>query len=304
MGVKTTLIICVLSFLAMQSHADELKAGDHELALTVGGHERTYLLHLPQAYDGKRLLPLVIVLHGGGGNARNAVGMTGFSAKADREGFVAVYPNGSGRLKTRLLTWNSGNCCGYALDNDVDDVGFIRALIDELERTRAIDPKRVYATGMSNGGMMTYRVGCELSDKIAAIAPVAGALNVENCQPMSPVSVIAFHGTADEHVLYDGGAPIRKVDPHARVDKSVAYAMSFWVKDDGCSATPQRSEKGSIRTETYGGGKDGTEVVLYTVVGGGHGWPGGRAYLAGTEPTKEISATDLMWDFFVRHPKK
>src|SRR5208282_2572641 len=200
--VKTALAVCVLSFLAMPSHADELKPGDHVLALTVGQQGRTYLLHLPPVYDGKRLLPLVIVLHGGGGNAPGAVRMTGFSEKADKGGFVVVYPNGSGRLKTRLLTWNSGNCCGYALDNNVDDVGFIRALIDELVKTRSIDPKRVYATGMSNGGMMTYRLGCELSDKIAAIAPVAGALSVENCQPTNPVSVIIFHGTADEHVLY------------------------------------------------------------------------------------------------------
>ena len=190
------------------------------------------------------------------------------------------------------------------MDRNVDDVGFIRALIDELVKTRAIDPKRVYVTGMSNGGMMTYRLGCELSDEIAAIAPVAGALNVENCQPSSPVSVIIFHGTADEHVLYNGGEPIRKVDRHSRVDKSVAYAVSFWVQHDSCSSTPKRSEKGNIRTDIYDGGKDGAEVVLYTVNGGGHAWPGGQAYLLGTEPTKEISATDLMWDFFVRHPKK
>ncbi len=298
------MVACVLTFLAMSSHADELKLGDHVLALTVGQQGRTYLLHLPPVYDGKRSLPLVIVLHGGGGNAPGAVRMTGFSEKADKEGFVVVYPNGSGRLKTRLLTWNSGNCCGYAMDKNVDDVGFIRALVDELVKTRSIDPKRVYVTGMSNGGMMTYRLGCELSDRIAAIAPVAGALNVENCQPADPVSVIIFHGTADEHVLYNGGEPVQKVDRHFRVDNSVSYAVSFWLKHNGCSETARRSEKGSIRTEIYSGGKDGAEVVLYTVNGGGHAWPGGQAYLLGSEPTKEISATDLMWDFFARHPKK
>ena len=145
--VKLIFGIVVLSLLAMRSQGDELKASDHVLSLTAGGRERTYLLHLPPAYDGKHSLPLVIVLHGGGGNAPGAVHMTGFSEKANKEGFVVVYPNGSGRLKNRLLTWNSGNCCGYALDNNVDDVGFIRALIDELEKTRAIDPKRVYVDG-------------------------------------------------------------------------------------------------------------------------------------------------------------
>jgi polyhydroxybutyrate depolymerase len=302
--VKLVFGIVVLSLLAMSSQGDELKAGDHVLSLKIGDRERTYLLHLPPAYDGKHSLPLVIVLHGGGGNAPGAVHMTGFSEKADKEGFVAVYPNGSGRLKNRLLTWNAGNCCGYALDNNVDDVGFIRALIDELEKTRAIDPKRIYATGMSNGGMMTYRLACELSDKIAAAAPVAGALNLENCEPAHPVSMIIFHGTVDEHVLYEGGEPVKRADTHRRVDKPVSYAVNFWVKQDGCSATPQREEKGNIRTEIYRGGKEETEVVLYTVKGGGHTWPGGESYLLGAEPTREISATDLMWDFFVRHPKK
>jgi len=301
---KLVFGIVVLSFLAMRSQGDELKAGDHVLSLTAGGRERIYLLHLPPAYDGKRPLPLVIVLHGGGGNAPSAVQMTGFSEKADKEGFVVVYPNGSGRLKNRLLTWKSGNCCGYALDNNVDDVGFIRALIDELEKTRAIDPKRVYITGMSNGGMMTYRLACELSDKIAAAAPVAGALNLDNCHPAHPVSMIIFHGTADEHVLYDGGEPLKRVDTHRRVDKSVSFAVNFWVKQDGCSETPQREEKGNIRTEVYRGGKDGAEVTLYTVKGGRHAWPGGEAYVLGSEPTREISATDLMWEFFAGHPKK
>lgn len=302
--VKQVLTICVLCFLLVNSCGDELKPGDHELSLQVGGRERSYLLHMPPSYDGKRPVPLVIVLHGGGGNAQTTARMTGFSEKSDKEGFVVVYPNGSGRLKTRLLTWNSGNCCGYALDKNVDDVGFIRALIDELVRTRAVDPKRVFATGISNGGMMAYRLACELSDKIAAIGPVSGALNLENCQPADAVSVIIFHGTDDEHVLYNGGEPIRRVDTHRRVDKSVSYAVSFWVKHDGCTETPKRSETGSIRTEIYSGGKDGVEVAVYTVKGGGHAWPGGHSYLLGPEPTREISATDLMWDFFARHPKK
>ncbi len=302
--VKLVFGVVVLSLFAMRSQGDELKAGDHVLSLTAGGRERTYLLHLPPTYDGKKILPLVIVLHGGGGNAPGAVRMSGFSEKADKEGFVVVYPNGSGRLKDRLLTWNSGNCCGHALDKDVDDVGFIRMLIDELEKTRAIDPKRVYVTGMSNGGMMTYRLGCELSDKIAAIAPVSGALNVENCEPVGAVSAIIFHGTADEHVLYNGGEPLKKVDTHSRVDKSVSYAVKFWVTHDGCSETPQREERGSIRTEIYSGGKDEAEVVLYTIKSGGHAWPGGQSYLLGDTPTREISATDLMWEFFVRHPKE
>ena len=132
---------------------------------------------------------------------------------------------------------------------------------------------------------------------------MAGALNLENCRPVRPVSVIIFHGTGDDHVMYDGGVPRKRVDPHIRVDKSVAYAVSFWVQRDECSDAPEWVEKGNIRSEIYRGGREGTEVAVYTVKGGGHAWPGGESYLLGAEPTKDISATDLMWEFFVRHPK-
>src|ERR1700737_68016 len=146
------------------------------------GRDRSYFLHLPPRYDSKTLLPLVVVLHGGGGGVQaagarmqpGAVALTGMSLKADAENFVVVYPNGTGILRDKLLTWNSGNCCGYALKHKVNDVGFIAALLDKLEREIAIDPRRVLVTGISNGGMMAYRIGCELSDRIAAIAPVEG----------------------------------------------------------------------------------------------------------------------------------
>jgi len=176
-------------------------------------------------------------------------------------------------------------------------------LIDQMIATHKIDPKRVYVTGMSNGGMMSYRAACELADKVAAIAPVAGALNVE-CKPSQTVSVIAFHGTEDQSVLYDGGVPKKQTDPHERTDKSVAYSVSFWVKQNGCNASPQKTEKGNIVTEKYSSCKNNTAVELYTIKGGGHAWPGG---VGGTfiadPPTKEISATDVMWEFFAKHPK-
>src|SRR4030042_572429 len=133
-------------------------------------------------------MPLVIVLHGGGGNAQSTAGMTGMNVKADSSGVIAVYPNGNGRLSDeKLLTWNAGNCCGYALDNNIDDVAFIRSLIDDLQSKLAIDQSRVYATGISNGGMMSYLLACQLSDKIAAIAPVAGTMGMNSCLPAQPV---------------------------------------------------------------------------------------------------------------------
>jgi len=276
--------------------------GDSTQSFTFAGRERAYLVHLPPAI-GNSPLPLVLVLHGGGGNAASAAKMTGMSALTDKENSIVVYPDGTGRLEDKLPTWNSGNCCGYALDNNVDDVGFIRALIEKLQRDYPIDAQRVYATGISNGGMMSYRLACELSDKIAAIAPVAGALNVE-CKPTQPVSVIAFHGTNDQNVPYNGGAGSKSIDPHPRTDQSVAYAMAFWSQRDSCGATPTRDERGSIVHDTYASCTNGTGVELYTVKGGGHAWPSGdRLTVLLDAPTQEISASELMWEFFKQHPK-
>ena len=285
---------------------EKIQPGDYEGSIAAGGRIRNYLLHIPPAYDGQTAAPLVIVMHGGGGNAASMMEVTGMSAKADEAGFIVVYPNGTGPISDeKLLTWNTGNCCGYALENNVDDVGFIRALIEKLERELAIDKAGIYATGMSNGGMMSYRLGCELSDKLAAIAPVAGAMAVPEVEPVSPVAVIIFHGTADEHVLYEGGAPKKTIDSHPRVDKPVSYAVDFWVDFNDCSEEAVKETKGNIVKETYRGGRDGTEVVLYTIIGGKHAWPGGKTgWVGGDIPTREISATDLMWDFFKSHPKK
>ena len=250
-------------------------------------------------------MPLVIVLHGGGGHAEVIAETSGFTVKADEERFVVVYPNGSGRLRDRLLTWNSGNCCGYAHENNVDDVSFIRALIGQVQKELNVDGRRIFVTGFSNGGMMSYRLACELSDLVAAVAPVAGALNYEKCEPARPVSVVAFHGTADEHVLYEGGEPTRRVDRNPRVDSSVAEAIGYWVKRDRCARGAGRERQGGVVIDNYTGCADGTGVRLYTLVGQGHAWPGGTAWARGAdEPTTAVKATDAMWQFFAGHPKR
>ncbi|HWZ74321.1 MAG TPA: PHB depolymerase family esterase [Casimicrobiaceae bacterium] len=277
--------------------------GDSIGHLDVDRRERTYLVHAPSGYDGKAALPIVIVLHGGGGSGAGAVRLTGMSAKADREKFLAVYPDGTGPLRTRLLTWNSGNCCGNAMNAKVDDVAFIRAMLDRLERDHAIDTKRIFVTGISNGGMMAYRLACEMSDRIAAIAPVAGAQNVE-CPAGGPVSVIIFHGTKDQNVLLDGGEPRKHFGP-LRTDRSVAYAASFWAARNGCTGQRLHQRTASLRTEAYTECKDGTGITVNIVENGGHAWPGGeRMSPVLDEPSHEVSATDLMWAFFAIHPKR
>jgi polyhydroxybutyrate depolymerase len=273
-------------------------AGDHERVVTVDGRERSYVVHVPAGrVDGP--VPVVVVLHGGGGNARNAMEQTGMSELADRAGFLAVYPNGSGRLGRTLLTWNAGPCCGYAVDERVDDVAFVAAVLDGVERDFGGDPERIFVTGMSNGAMMSYRLACELSGRIAAIAPVAGSMPA-GCRPSAPVSVVAFHGTADKHVLYDGGAPIIRGDTHPRQDAPVADTIAFWVGHNGC-ADPVTEDVSPDTRRLDHTCPDGSGVTLYTITGGGHAWPGGvRGRDGADRPTDTISATELMWEFFRR----
>jgi polyhydroxybutyrate depolymerase len=273
--------------------------------LSVDGRDRYYRVHLPPGYDGSTPYPLVLVLHGGGGHATNVEKMSGMSELADREGFIAVYPNGTGLLRYRLLTWNAvDNCCGYAHEHDVNDVAFFRALIEQLQQDYNIDPNRIFVTGISNGGMMAYRLGCEMADTFAAIAPVAGAMNLEVCDPRQPVSVIVFHGMDDQHVLYEGG-PSREGPMRGRIDTAVADSVAFWVTHNSCSSPPEHLESGSIITETYPDCAAGTSVAVVSIVDGGHAWPGGEAVRrVADEPTREISASETMWDFFKSHPKR
>lgn len=304
--MKKIFIIWFIPILLLWSNAiADSSIYNKKQSILINGRIRTYFVHIAPTYDGRRTLPLVIVLHGGGGNAEQVAKTTKFNSKADREGFIVVYPNGTGKLKNRMLTWNAGNCCGYALEHNIDDVGFIKGLIERLQKRYRVDSNRIYVTGISNGAMMTYRLACELSDKIAAIAPVAGAMNLEDPNPAYPVSVVIFHGTADEGVLYEGGEPKKNWEGRKRVDNPVSYAVNFWLRHNNCSVVPQRETKGNIIHETYAGGINDAAVEVYTIKGGTHSWPGGlKAWEGADEPTREISATDTMWDFFIKHPKR
>ena len=282
---------------------------DHELrTLELGESVRSYYVHFPSDYDGRHARPLVLAFHGGGVNAETMIYFSGLSEKADEAGFIVVYPDGTGRVP-RARTWNAGNCCGHALHHGIDDVAFVRALLDELERTVAIDPRRVYATGMSNGAMMSYRLASELADRFAAIAPVAGPMAIDQCQPSRPVSVIHFHGTADEYTPYQGGKGPRSQSQTAF--HSVDYTIGAWVAANGCSSEPTithlpaRAVDGtSVVQRVYGPGREGAEVVLYTIDGGGHTWPGRASIFQTLGPsTRQIDANELMWEFFKKHAR-
>lgn len=271
--------------------------------LNYTGEERSYNLYVPLNFDASKPAAVVFVFHGGGGNADIMMSTSGFNEIADEEGFLVVYPNGSGRLDDKLLTWNGGTCCGFAQENNIDDVGFVRAILGDLQTIAAIDMKRVYATGMSNGAILSYRLACEAADMFAAIAPVAGTLNFSPCEPSEEVSVIHFHGTNDQHLPYNGGVG---ADSLVGVDfVSVQDSLAAWASIDGCDSQPRTSSIDEIQHQVWDGCARSSSVELYTIIGGKHAWPGsdGPGWIGGDEPTQAISASEIIWQFFEMHPK-
>ena len=279
-----------------------------EESIEYNGLTRTYRLYIPSSYDHTPT-PLVFVLHFGGGNAAIIEKVTEMTEKAEEEGFIVVYPNGTGTFEDRLLTWNAGFCCGYAVGNNIDDIRFINTLIETLKETLAVDTSRIYVTGFCNGGGLTHRIGAELSHTVAAIAPVAGSIGGKETEdsalwtisaPQNPVSVVIIHGTNDSYVPYDGGVTQGKGTYSIL---SVAESVSFWVDHNDCYFRERTiNESGTVQVDTYSH-ENGTEVVLYTLTNCGHAWPGGKKFAGGDKPTLDISATDVIWEFFKNHPK-
>ncbi len=287
--------------------AGPLGPGDYERVVIVADAGRSYLLHVPPKYDPKKPTPVVLSLHGAWANARLHAGFCGLNSKADQAGFIVVSPNGRGIGS--LLFWNSGMVRPRRGAEQADDVQFIAKVLDNVNKVVHVDPKRVYATGMSNGGMMCYRLAAELSDRIAAIAPVSGTLSMDVAKLKRPVPVMHFHGTADTLVPYNG-----RNDRSLKFlnFKSVEETMAIWARLDGCPAKPKieklpdTAHDGTrVIKKTYGPGKQGAEVVLLVIEGGGHTWPGRSAIeeVLG-KATKQISANDLIWEFFQKHPMK
>jgi len=298
--LRLALMLSALLLAGSASAADE----DRQ-TLVHDGLERSYVVRVPALPAPSGGWPLVLMLHGGGGNAENAETMTGFTPKAREAGFIVAYPEGSGRLRGKLLSWNAGHCCGYAMTQSVDDVGFINALIDRLSARYPVDARRIYATGMSNGGMMTHRLGIELAARLAAIAPVVATVFGDENKPASAVSALMINGALDLNVPQLGGAP---GGPGARAwdgtpMRPALEQAAFWAKADACAETPVTIEQPAATQWRYrcAGGK---AVELYLVRDNGHAWPGGQpGSRRGDVPTQALNATDLIWAFFQAHPR-
>jgi polyhydroxybutyrate depolymerase len=289
MRFRISIIVLALAIIACSRTAIEasrpIQAGSTDVQITSSGVTRHYILHVPPTYQSGNAVPLVINFHGLGSNSKEEESLTGMSAKADKENFIVVYPDGLNSA------WNDGP----GADGE-RDLQFVRDLIAYLESQYSIDPKRIYATGISNGGGMTNRLGCDMANVIAAIAPDSGAYNFwQDCHPSRPMPVLAFHGLDDHLVPYTGGTPPSMEPP-------IEEWASAWAQRDGCAPTPAiTTPVDTVTVHTWSGCQSDAEVILYILANHGHSWPGSPT-MPKAITSQAINATDVMWDFFKAHP--
>jgi polyhydroxybutyrate depolymerase len=304
LGRGTTAIFLVLMVLLLARHS----FGNSPGSITVDGHERTYEVHVPGAYKGEQAVPLVVVLHGRGGNGPGTAGLTQFDSVADAHGFLLVYPEG---LEN---SWADGRGATSSDKDGIDDIKFLSELIRKLARNYKIDSLRVFVAGYSNGGFMSQRVACELSSQVAAVGVVAatmGEITASRCHPEKPVSVMLIQGTQDPLVPFQGG-PMGKDGSHGTI-LSLQKTAGKWAGLDACNSKPEVStledkagDGTTIRREAFRGCKEGAEVISYTVEGGGHTWPGGKPYLPESiigKTSGNMDASEVLWEFFSRHSR-
>jgi polyhydroxybutyrate depolymerase len=267
-------------------------AGDTVETITVEGVERSYILRVPPQYDGTAPLPLVLNFHGFGSNARQQAAYSRLPAKGDAEGFVVVSPDGGGPPGQQQ--WNSRRFADLP-----DDVAFVEALLDRLTAGLCIDTARVYAVGMSSGANFSQRLACELPDRIAGVAAIAATFYPVDCASRRPVPVIAFHGTADTCVPYEGGPVTCGRGTGGIPVPSTEFGAARWAAHNACNAAPSQTQlTANVRAIAYSECRENVAVILYTVEGGGHTWPGAIDVPRLGPTTREIDATDLLWEFF------
>jgi polyhydroxybutyrate depolymerase len=285
--------------------AAEGSAGEGWSAQTLvsGGLERCYYLYVPPGLDPAQPAPVVLSFHGFLSNPNSHALISGWHALAREEGFLVVYPQGT-QFPQR---WNAGSTWG---GSDVDDVQFFRDMLDHLSTLAAVDSSRVYVNGFSNGGGMTVRIGCEAADLVAAMGSVAGAVvEMEGCDPSRPLPVMAFHGTADPIVPYEGGKMkgwlLRWAAGATNAPTYFVGAedwVAAWAEGNGCDPVPETiPQQGDVRGVRYtgcAGGAESANVVLYTIEEGGHSWPGGMPIPGVGKTTNDIDATRELWDFY------
>ena len=286
----TTVILLFVGFVFSSSAQQTINA-----SITHDGIERDYILYVPEIYDGSTAVPLVLNFHGFGSSASQQMFYGDFRDIADTEGFLLVHPEGTTFIGNQF--WNVGF---PGLSSTIDDVGFTEALIDELATLYTIDLDRVYATGMSNGGFMSFLLACQLSEKIAAVASVTGSMTqdtFDDCNAQLPTPVLQIHGTEDDVVLYNEN----------NLSLPIPDVISYWVDHNNCETTPTTttlpdvdvSDGSTIEYSVYEDGDNGITTEHMKVIGGGHTWPGSVLNSAGTN--QDIDASMEIWLFFSRY---
>jgi polyhydroxybutyrate depolymerase len=307
-----------------ESSSDErlLSGGDFRYTLTVDGLERTYIVHVPDGAKADDALPVVLMLHGAGGTAAGGAERYGWNEKADEESFLAVYADASRRDQSSPASfvdnpqaWNDGSGRGQAGRNDVDDVGFINALLHDLISRFGVDEGRLYVTGFSSGASMTYRLGVELADRVAAIAPVSGQLWLEEAELTRPVPMLSIAGEADPLNPLEGGEIMPVVFPgvggaarYSEYKPPIQDSVDRWAALVECPAEATALEaQAEVTAIRYGSCAEGSEVLFYIVDGMGHVWPGAtQSELPGAAVgpfSNALDATSVIWEFFESHPR-
>jgi polyhydroxybutyrate depolymerase len=264
-------------------------AGDTPYMVLADGEMRSFRVHAPPGYDGTNALPVVFVFHGYTETADQIEDITKMTPEADARGYIVVYAQGLNN------SWNAGNCCGSSGTNDVDDDAFALVMLDTLASDYCVDDKRIFTSGFSNGGMLSHRFGCELSDRFAALGPVSGTMALDACTPSRPVPVMSFHGTSDFVVPYaDGGFS---------GGEGAVQTSTEWAARNGCDATSTVTfSQGDASCETWSNCDAGADVTLCTLTNGGHQWPGGNSAGPAGTINMDIFASAALLDFFDAHP--
>ena len=269
-------------------------SGDRTVKVMVGSTERTFDLHVPATYDPTKRTPMVFVFHGYTMTNTQIATASHFAAAADKHGMIALFPQGIQN------SFNAGDCCGIAQSDGVDEIAFANAMIAAIDGEYCLDAKRVFSAGFSNGGFLSYRLACELSDKIAAVAPVAGGLRIDAsaCKPKRPVPLLHIHGTNDLLVPYNGGG-VGAIHP-------VSYSIDAFKTKNGCAAGAGTGvyTKDDVSCTKWSGCTDGADVELCTVTGGGHAWPGGDVLPYGGSTSQNLDSSETIAAFFDAHPMK
>lgn len=302
-SIATILLLALIAGIQTQGlcvakPADSQKPGDYYESVTVDGLKRTYLIHVPSGYNKSKSYPLVFNLHGSAGNAKTQSERTKFSQLADKEGFFVAYPE----AEKKARQWNAG----FELGNKVDDVNFIRTLIGEFSKRYSIDQESIYCCGLSSGAMMTYRLGVELSDKISAIASVAGTLPkvVGSLPPVNLVPLLIIHGASDPRVPWE-----TKTNDSKSLILTVQESLRRWQIYCNTSSVPQtekvddkdKKDNCTVEKLTYISNTNSSEIVVFKVTGGGHGWPGAKPEGESGNISNDIDSTQEIWNFFKAH---